>query len=1340
MAPTWGYLKNDTQALPLEPGRVLKVGRRPTSDLALTSRSVSSDHAEIEVDAAGRQACLRDLSSLNGCFINNVRLRAQREVLQHGDNVRFGFDSRVWLVDRPSAASRSPKKPAREAGEGWEHSREGAAAREVRQPRPPPQLPSGAQPNPSFFEAVASPTALEQPPTRAAWPPVEELRTSESQQISELSDDGCREEPSGHPPPAEAEEPWRIEMAELQQKLREMQHDQHEALRRAREHERHDLLAADQSWKAEAAALHEQLRELRSQPKAAAAAPPRGGGDAAPPSARAVDAAACQASPPPSTHTEVTHVVPSAAPVPPPQAAPLASPPPALPQHASPPHVSPPLASPPHASPPRTAPASPRRAPPAPPAHSAPASPSAAPHDDARRALALPSVEAAERTLAPVLEALLADARECACRLDDALRARLPPARLDALPPVVAAASGGGALLSSASELLRRVQRCELLAAHLPPPPPPPPAAAFRDADGRLEPTAERVVRLGRLVDLQQQQLCALQLRLSRRDAQVLALSGRDGGKALSLAEGAAAAAHAELRVRQRELDEMHRSVLQLEVAQRGEAGGGGSLHKFVAERARETAALREQLERLMGGVHAAERRWGALEEARDRLQLECGQLRAQADASRRLVAQVTDRLHAARHEGRAEVKAMEERLAALARAGASAGARAKAAEFIIERLHAARARLEEMERRSLAQEAALHAAQHDLLVLQQRGAAAAAPPPTAAAAQLQLGQLQDQLRELREVCRPEVAQQQDRLVVSLYHQLRQERKLVAQLEAALACGADAKTREEIEAMVDGHSLDGALAQLAQGLHLRKLEEQVESLSAAALSEPHGALRHAERGLPSGSAVRAVAGLARQRDAEMAADAATASELEARLASLEAQEAERRAELAQLQQLREQRVLELEEQRHRLDRLGGGMLQAGVGEAEPLDAAGRGSHHPAAAAASEREESARRGVPRALGAQGDDGASPPAHRTAPTLLGDACARALCSSASGETSHPSDEKGGAPGGVIADTPRLHGHGEASSVVVADAPRLPEQIDAPAAADHDIPRLGEQRDAPALVNDSPRSDEQRGVSAAVVADTPPLDEQREASAAVVAGTPRSDEQADGPTAVVADAPRSDEQREASAAVVAGTPRSDEQADGPTAVVADTPRSDADAPAPVVADTPGSGEQVDASAAVVPDTPRSGEQVDAPTSVVADTPRSGSHASANDEMEGPSDEQKDAPTALVTDPPGSGEQVDASAAVVADKPRSGEQVDAPTSVVADTPRSGSHAFSNEEKGAPDAVLSDTPNTAFSGELDHQSDAAAAHGEGREAEAPSATGLPEAEAMLLQTFSQEG
>ena len=55
-------------------------------------RRLPSNHPlMIEVDARGRQAVLRDLGSLNGCFINNVRIRNQREVLSHARKRRCPF-------------------------------------------------------------------------------------------------------------------------------------------------------------------------------------------------------------------------------------------------------------------------------------------------------------------------------------------------------------------------------------------------------------------------------------------------------------------------------------------------------------------------------------------------------------------------------------------------------------------------------------------------------------------------------------------------------------------------------------------------------------------------------------------------------------------------------------------------------------------------------------------------------------------------------------------------------------------------------------------------------------------------------------------------------------------------------------------------------------------------------------------------------------------------------------------------------------------------------------------------------------------------------------------------
>ena len=98
-AAIWGYLNSAPDALALMAGQSYSVGRTPASDLVCDSRSVSKAHAVLEIDAAGRQAALRDLGSLNGCFINNDRLRGQRQVLTHGDNIRFGFDAKVWTGD-----------------------------------------------------------------------------------------------------------------------------------------------------------------------------------------------------------------------------------------------------------------------------------------------------------------------------------------------------------------------------------------------------------------------------------------------------------------------------------------------------------------------------------------------------------------------------------------------------------------------------------------------------------------------------------------------------------------------------------------------------------------------------------------------------------------------------------------------------------------------------------------------------------------------------------------------------------------------------------------------------------------------------------------------------------------------------------------------------------------------------------------------------------------------------------------------------------------------------------------------------------------------------------------
>ena len=93
----------------------------------------------------------------------------QRQVLRHGDNIRFGFDSKVWTVDCTGSNSRHLRELAA-ADDRWKHEGGGAAilkAAEREPVAPPPQLPSGVTPCAKFFD-------------QPSYPPAHDLRTSES--------------------------------------------------------------------------------------------------------------------------------------------------------------------------------------------------------------------------------------------------------------------------------------------------------------------------------------------------------------------------------------------------------------------------------------------------------------------------------------------------------------------------------------------------------------------------------------------------------------------------------------------------------------------------------------------------------------------------------------------------------------------------------------------------------------------------------------------------------------------------------------------------------------------------------------------------------------------------------------------------------------------------------------------------------------------------------------------------------------------------------------------------------------------------------------------------------
>jgi pSer/pThr/pTyr-binding forkhead associated (FHA) protein len=69
--------------------RTLQIGRAPTNQLQLFDPYISRHHARI--DYIGDSYTLTDLGSLNGVFINSLRIPPYQQVVLHaGDSIRIG--------------------------------------------------------------------------------------------------------------------------------------------------------------------------------------------------------------------------------------------------------------------------------------------------------------------------------------------------------------------------------------------------------------------------------------------------------------------------------------------------------------------------------------------------------------------------------------------------------------------------------------------------------------------------------------------------------------------------------------------------------------------------------------------------------------------------------------------------------------------------------------------------------------------------------------------------------------------------------------------------------------------------------------------------------------------------------------------------------------------------------------------------------------------------------------------------------------------------------------------------------------------------------------------------
>ncbi|XP_006839547.1 PREDICTED: centrosomal protein of 170 kDa protein B isoform X2 [Chrysochloris asiatica] len=82
------------------PRELIFVGR-DECELVLQSRSVDKQHAVINYDQDRDEHWVKDLGSLNGTFVNDVRIPDQKYItLRLNDVIRFGYDSNMYVLER----------------------------------------------------------------------------------------------------------------------------------------------------------------------------------------------------------------------------------------------------------------------------------------------------------------------------------------------------------------------------------------------------------------------------------------------------------------------------------------------------------------------------------------------------------------------------------------------------------------------------------------------------------------------------------------------------------------------------------------------------------------------------------------------------------------------------------------------------------------------------------------------------------------------------------------------------------------------------------------------------------------------------------------------------------------------------------------------------------------------------------------------------------------------------------------------------------------------------------------------------------------------------------------
>ncbi|XP_072786583.1 centrosomal protein of 170 kDa protein B isoform X6 [Taeniopygia guttata] len=100
MSVTSWFLVSSTGIRHRLPREMIFVGR-DDCELMLQSRSVDKQHAVINYDKEKDEHWVKDLGSLNGTFVNDVRIPDQKYItLKLNDVIRFGYDSNMYVLEQ----------------------------------------------------------------------------------------------------------------------------------------------------------------------------------------------------------------------------------------------------------------------------------------------------------------------------------------------------------------------------------------------------------------------------------------------------------------------------------------------------------------------------------------------------------------------------------------------------------------------------------------------------------------------------------------------------------------------------------------------------------------------------------------------------------------------------------------------------------------------------------------------------------------------------------------------------------------------------------------------------------------------------------------------------------------------------------------------------------------------------------------------------------------------------------------------------------------------------------------------------------------------------------------